>query len=206
MDLVRDLGGQETLTTAQEVLVKTTVQAYGVLLLAGAYTQRYSILDPVKARRGILELQPCLGHQFIAFLNTVRQNLVALGLDRKEREPLSLEDVIREHDEKAEEEARAAEDRARIAQDGRSRAQEAAGQGQEAETQAEVQGEDEPEDDEGPGDAGQEDGDLALLELKRPLTEKDLEGKSAGQIKALLAALRDKARSLGLDPDEEDGE
>jgi hypothetical protein len=82
-DLTADLGGPENLTAAQEVLVKSTVQAYGVLLLAGAYTQKYSILEPVKARRGILELQPVLGHQYIAFLNCVRQNLIALGLDRR---------------------------------------------------------------------------------------------------------------------------
>jgi hypothetical protein len=82
-DLIADLGGPENMTAAQEVLVKATIQAYGVLLLAGAYTQRYSILEPVKARRGILELQPVLGHQYIAFLNSIRCNLVALGLDRR---------------------------------------------------------------------------------------------------------------------------
>jgi hypothetical protein len=106
-DLTADLGGQDSLTAAQEVLVKTTVQAYGVLLLAGAYTQRYSILDPVKARRGILELQPVLGHQYIAFLNCVRQNLIALGLDRRRvEEPLDLGRYLAQKDaEKVKDEA-----------------------------------------------------------------------------------------------------
>jgi hypothetical protein len=85
-NLTADLGGVESISAAQEILIKSTVQALGVLLLAGAYTQRYSILDPAKARRGILELQPVLGRSYIAFLNTIRCNLVALGLDRKKAE------------------------------------------------------------------------------------------------------------------------
>jgi len=102
-DLIRDLGGPENLTAAKEVLVEATIQAYGVLLLAGAYTQRYSILDPVRARRGILELQPVLGHQYIAFLNCIRQNLMALGLDkRKTEEVLTPYEVIAREEREAE--------------------------------------------------------------------------------------------------------
>jgi hypothetical protein len=204
-DLIRDLGGNENLTTAQEVLVKTTVQAYGCLLLAGAYTQKYSILRPDQARKGILELQPVLSHQFIAFLNCVRQNLIALGLDRKEREPLTLEDVIREHDEKGEEQAKAAGNRATVTQDGRSQGQEAAGEGQDGEATGEAQGEGEHEDDDGPGEAGQEDRVFALLH-KRPLVEGDLAGLTAKQIKDLRSRFESEVRSLGIDPDKPDEE
>jgi len=95
--LIADIGGPEKMTAAQEVLIKSTIQAYGVLLLAGAYTQRYSILDPAKARRGVLELQPLLGRSYIAFLNTIRCNLVALGLDqRKADEPLDVIAYVQE--------------------------------------------------------------------------------------------------------------
>lgn len=106
-DLTSDLGGPDNLTAAKEMLVKSTIQAYGVLLLAGAYTQRHSILDPVKARQGVIELQPVLGHQFIAFQNCIRQNLIALGLDRrKAEEPLDLGRYLAEKDaEKAQSQA-----------------------------------------------------------------------------------------------------
>lgn len=85
-DLIAEQGGPENMTTAKEVLIKATVQAYGVLLLAGSYTKKYSILRPDSARKGILELQPVLGHQFIAFLNTIRQNLVVLGIEKRQVE------------------------------------------------------------------------------------------------------------------------
>jgi|GEM_PF-2424950 len=82
-DLISDLGGSENLTAAREILIKSTIQAYGCLLLAGAYTQRHGLLRPDQARKEIIELQPVLGHQFIAFQNCIRMNLIALGLDRK---------------------------------------------------------------------------------------------------------------------------
>lgn len=109
-DLIADLGGPENITVAQELLIKSTIQAQGVLLLAGAFSQKYSILRPDMAKRGILELQPVLGKQFCAFLNTIRQNLIVLGLERKAGEPeASLADIIREIDEKSALEKAAAE-------------------------------------------------------------------------------------------------
>jgi len=92
-DLERDLidlqGGPHKLTAAQEILIKTTIEAYAVVLLAGIYCKREGVLRPDKLKEGILELQPVLSHQFLAFMNTIRQNLVALGLDRKK-----VDDVI----------------------------------------------------------------------------------------------------------------
>jgi hypothetical protein len=82
-DLIKDLGGRETLTTTQEILVKATCECFGVLILATMYCKKYSVLRPDKAKDGIIEFQPVLGNQFIAFMNTLRQNLVVLGLERK---------------------------------------------------------------------------------------------------------------------------
>ena len=90
-DLVTDLGGPERLTAAQEILVEGTIQAYGVLLLAGAYTSKHSILRPDAVSKGIIELQPVLGKQFIAFLNVIRMNLAALGLERRQPADLTPE-------------------------------------------------------------------------------------------------------------------
>jgi len=82
-DLIEQLGGPEAITPAQEALIESTIQALGVQLLAGAYCQRFSILRPDLARRGILEFQPVLGKSLLAYINTVRQNLIALGLERR---------------------------------------------------------------------------------------------------------------------------
>jgi hypothetical protein len=107
-DLIKDLGGLESLTTAQEILIKATIEGYGVLLLSVMYCKKYSVLRPDQARKGIIELQPVLGHQFLAFLNTLRQNLVALGLDkRKVNEALDLKTYIaKNYPDKPEEKAR----------------------------------------------------------------------------------------------------
>jgi hypothetical protein len=105
-DLIAEKGGPENLTAAQEILIRTTIQSYGVLLLASAYTQKYSILRPDQAKLGIIELQPVLGHQFIAFQNSIRQNLVALGIDRREIDTTQTlaeieAEIAREREEKA---------------------------------------------------------------------------------------------------------
>ena len=97
-DLVNDLGGEENLTAAQEVLVKSTIEAYGVLLLSMAYCRRHTIFRPDKLKEGVLELQPVLGHQTLAFLNTLRQNLVVLGLDKKKvDEALTVTEYIEKY-------------------------------------------------------------------------------------------------------------
>ena len=85
-DLIELQGGPEKITVAKEILIKGTIEAYGVLLLASIYCKREGILRPDMLEKGIVELQPVLGRQFLAFLNTLRQNLVALGLEKTEAE------------------------------------------------------------------------------------------------------------------------
>ena len=86
-----ELQGPGGMTAAKEILVKSTVEAFGAVLLAGMYCKQAGILRPDLARRGVIEFQPVLGKQFLAFMNTIRQNLMALGLDsRKGEEILDL--------------------------------------------------------------------------------------------------------------------
>lgn len=100
-NLINDLGGPKQLTAAKEILIKTTIEAYGFILLATMYCKKYSVLRPDKARRNIIELQPVLGHQFIAFMNTVRQNLLALGIDqRKADEVLAPYEIVEKEKKK----------------------------------------------------------------------------------------------------------
>ena len=95
-DLIELQGGPEKITVAKEILIKGTIEAYGVLLLASIYCKREGILRPDLLEKGIVELQPVLGRQFLAFLNTLRQNLVALGLEKAEAEEVfDLHEYIR---------------------------------------------------------------------------------------------------------------
>ena len=119
--LVSDLGGGENLTAAQEILVKSTLQAFGVVLLTAAYSERHSIFREDKMREGTLELQPVFSNQYLAFINTIRQNLALLGLERqKVDEILDLKKYL----EIKAKEKEGGEKRAEKAQDGRSRADE----------------------------------------------------------------------------------
>ena len=92
-------GGPDKLTAAKQILIKSTVEAYGVILLASVYCKDAGILRPDKKKKGVIELQPVLGKQFLAFMNTIRQNLLALGLDKKEAEDvLDLDTYIKQRD------------------------------------------------------------------------------------------------------------
>jgi hypothetical protein len=99
--LFDSLGGLENCTPQQEILARTTIRALGVLLLAERFIEKHGPLRKDLFDKGILDLQPVLGKSYIAYMNTIRQNLLALGLERRELESeMSLADVIREHDEK----------------------------------------------------------------------------------------------------------
>jgi len=100
-DMERDLidlqGGSEKLTAAKEILIKATIEAYGVLLLASMYCKRDGILRPDLLKKGIVELQPVLGKQFLSFLNVLRQNLVVLGINKEQTdEVFDLQEYARE--------------------------------------------------------------------------------------------------------------
>jgi len=95
---LKDMQGG-SMTAAKQILIKSTIEAYGVILLASVYCKDAGILRPDKKEQGIIELQPVLGNQFLAFMNTIRQNLIALGLDKKEAEEvMDLETYIKQRD------------------------------------------------------------------------------------------------------------
>lgn len=89
-ELLRDMGGQNRVTMAQQILIQSTMQAYGIYLLMQAWVSGHSIIREDLAEKGILELQPMLGKSFLSYMNTIRQNLQVLGLDNQaERLPLT---------------------------------------------------------------------------------------------------------------------
>jgi len=92
---LQDMQGGKV-TAAKQILIKSTIEAYGVILLASVYCKDAGILRPDKKKNGVIELQPVLGKQFLAFMNTIRQNLIALGLDKKEAEKiLTIEELAK---------------------------------------------------------------------------------------------------------------
>jgi len=96
-NLFDSLGGLENITPQQEILARSTIRALGVLLLAERYIEKHGPLRKDLFDKGILDFQPVLGKSYIAYMNTIRQNLLALGLEKKQiEETLSFADIIRE--------------------------------------------------------------------------------------------------------------
>jgi len=116
--LIEDSGGQVQLTAAKEILIRSTIRAYGVVMLAELYAGKYSILRPDDVKRGVMTFQPILERSYANIFGQVRQNLVALGLER--REPVAmdvLEYVAKTYPDKPREVQEAAETGSEVPQD-----------------------------------------------------------------------------------------
>jgi len=106
--LVRDIGGTESaLTAAQAILIDKTVNLYQITLCLEAYVRREG---PFRGKR----LDPVLGQNYLAYVNTIRLNLRELGINtRAGAKILGPLEIAAEIDaENAEREARDAEKRA----------------------------------------------------------------------------------------------
>jgi len=100
MALIDDQGGMENMSAAKEILMNATIEAYGFILIAAAYCKDAGVIRPDLAKKDIIELQPVLGTQYLAFTNTIRQNLLALGLDKKRSEKvIKIEEIKMEFKE-----------------------------------------------------------------------------------------------------------
>ncbi len=90
--LIKDIGGTEpALTAAQAILIDKTVNLYQVTLCLEAYVRREG------AFRG-KKLDPVLGQNYLAYVNTIRLNLRELGISKRIEEgvldPLALAAAI----------------------------------------------------------------------------------------------------------------
>lgn len=87
--LIQDLGGEEkNLTTAQRVLIDRVVSKLGIIRLIEEYFDESPILNNGK-------LAYILRENYLAYNNSVRLDLQALGIDKKKtREPLDIKDYI----------------------------------------------------------------------------------------------------------------
>ncbi len=79
--LLEDLGGTERMSTQQKILVDDTVYAQTVVMLASADTKEHGAVMEDGQVRSVLKL---VG----TYINIVRLNLVALGLDKRHFEEI----------------------------------------------------------------------------------------------------------------------
>jgi len=80
--LARDIGGAEpALTAAQAILIDKTMNLYQVTLCLEAYIRKNG---PFRGKK----LDPILGQNYIAYVNTIRLNLRELGISTKAGERL----------------------------------------------------------------------------------------------------------------------
>lgn len=96
--LIEEGGGQANLTAAREILVRSTIRGYGVIMLAELYASRYSVVRPDQVKAGVLAFQPILEKGYIGILAQIRANLLALGLDRRASAEPDVLTVIAEFD------------------------------------------------------------------------------------------------------------
>jgi hypothetical protein len=88
--LIEEQGGADKLTAAREMLIRSTIRGYGVILLTEMYVAKYSVIRPDMAKQGVLQYQPIIERSYWGAMATIRQNLLALGLDRKPLDAIVL--------------------------------------------------------------------------------------------------------------------
>lgn len=73
--LIQDYGGPGKISTSQEILIRSVVKALGVQFLAELFINEYG---PIRKRGNDIELRALLGKNYLSFINSIRQNLLAL--------------------------------------------------------------------------------------------------------------------------------
>lgn len=94
--LIADYGGPEGISTSQEILIRSTVKALGVPFLIELFINKYGV---VIQKGRALELHPILGRNYLAFLNTIRQNLLSLKEFRKEKTDSGIKTIEQDQQE-----------------------------------------------------------------------------------------------------------
>ena len=102
--LIRDLGpDEENLTTAQLILIDRAVGKLGVLRCVEEFAKEKGVMEGK-------ELSPILRQNYLSWSNSLRLDLVALGIDRKQLDGPDIQQVMREFDEqKAKDQGKRAE-------------------------------------------------------------------------------------------------
>jgi hypothetical protein len=106
--IIESKGGVKRITPLQELLIHSTVRAFKASVLIDIYINKEGPVVKHLLKRGIVELQPCL-KSYATFLNVVRQNAIALGLEGREAEKVfTLPEYVKAHDMRQKAKAKAA--------------------------------------------------------------------------------------------------
>lgn len=84
--LVQDVAGSEDrLTEQQRIMIDRIISRLSICRLIEVYIEKYGAFRRDKLKRyKILELEPALGLNYLAFSNSIDRALVALGLNKKQ--------------------------------------------------------------------------------------------------------------------------
>jgi len=108
-DLIRDVAGsEESLSAQQRILIDRIISKLLVLRVIEIHLEKYGIWrrDKLLAKPSVLELEPALGNNYLAFSNSIDRALGQLGLTKKVAEGDNWS-YIEEFDKRAEEKAKA---------------------------------------------------------------------------------------------------
>jgi hypothetical protein len=84
--LVKDVAGSEDqLSEQQRVMVDRIISRLSICRLIEVYIEKYGAFRRDQLKRfQVLELEPALGQNYLAFSNSIDRALIALGLDKKQ--------------------------------------------------------------------------------------------------------------------------
>jgi len=97
-ELIHDLGpSEDDLTGGQKLLIARVISLVGIIRLMEIYASEH----PILSKDG--KLLPCLGENYLAWVNSLRQALLALGIKRAPEKFIHpLEMIEAEEEKKAE--------------------------------------------------------------------------------------------------------
>lgn len=94
--LIADLGPmEEDLTAAQLILIDRVVMKLGCVRLMEEHISETSVMKGN-------DLAPCLRSSYLAYNNSIRLDLVVLGIEQKQLDGPDIQQVMREFDEQKE--------------------------------------------------------------------------------------------------------
>jgi hypothetical protein len=97
--LVKDVAGSEDqLTEQQRIMIDRIISRLSICRLIEVYIEKYGAFRRDRLKRfQVLELEPALGQNYLAFSNSIDRALIALGLNHKKAdEALDLGKYIAE--------------------------------------------------------------------------------------------------------------
>jgi len=97
--LIQDVAGsEERLSEQQRIMIDRIISRLSICRLIEVYIEKYGVFRRDRLKRfKILELEPALGQNYLAFSNSIDRALIALGLNKKQAdEALDLGKYVEE--------------------------------------------------------------------------------------------------------------